>query len=200
MRKWVKDGWSLRYIFNYALALHASYINNKSAPLPYGDNVRPELERFLRRMVYRRVLKELKHPAVAKAGAKLDLLMKWQNVGSAPCYKPYRLAYRLSNDQGYAKVFVSNITVNRWLPGSIELFTEEFFKEPKDLPPGEAAAATDTITLPGDIPVGIFTLSLAILDEHTSNPVVRLGIKGRANDGWYPVSEIKVSNERPVGQ
>ena len=41
MRKWVDEGWSLRYIFNYALALHASYINNKSAPLPSGDNVRP---------------------------------------------------------------------------------------------------------------------------------------------------------------
>ncbi len=100
MRKWVNEGWSLRYIFNYALALHASYINNKSAPLPSGDNVRPELERFLRRLGYRLVLTELKHPSSTKPGAKLDLLMKWQNVGSAPCYKPYRLAYRLSNDQG----------------------------------------------------------------------------------------------------
>ena len=200
MRKWVNEGWSLRYIFNYALALHASYINNKSAPLPSGDNVRPEIERFLRRLGYRLVLKELKHPSGSKPGAKLDLLMKWQNVGSAPCYKPYRLAYRLSNDQGYSKVFVSNITVNHWLPGSIELFTEDFFKEPKDLPPGEVADATDTITLPGDIPAGVLTLSLAILDEHTSNPVVRLGIKGRAKDGWYPISEIKVSNETSVAQ
>ena len=36
MRKWVNEGWSLRYIFNYALACHASVINNKSAPLPQG--------------------------------------------------------------------------------------------------------------------------------------------------------------------
>ena len=36
MRKWVAEGWSLRYIFNYALALHGSYINNKSASLPPG--------------------------------------------------------------------------------------------------------------------------------------------------------------------
>src|SRR5271157_4818945 len=56
MRKWVNEGWSLRYIFNYALALHASYINNKSAPLPSGEKVRPELERFLRRLGYRLVL------------------------------------------------------------------------------------------------------------------------------------------------
>ena len=154
--------------------------------------MRPELERFLRRLGYRLVLKELKHPSGAKPGAKLDLLMKWQNVGSAPCYKPYRLAYRLSNDQGYAKVFVSNITVNRWLPGSIELFTDEFLKEPKDLPPGETAAVSDMISLPSDIPTGDFNLSVAVVDE-SANPVVRLGIKRRASDGWYPLSKVRIS-------
>jgi hypothetical protein len=193
MRKWVGEGWSLRYIFNYALALHASYINNKSAPLPSGDSVRPELERFLRRLGYRLVLKELQHPSEVRAGTKLDLVMKWQNLGSAPCYKSYRLACRLSNDQGYSKVFVSGITVNRWMPGSIELFTGEFFREPKDLPAGDVANVTDMISLPSDIPTGEFDLSLAVVDESPSSSVVRLGIKGRASDGWYPLSKVRVS-------
>src|SRR5208283_4606707 len=137
----------LRFIFNYALACHASYINNKSAPLPQGEGVRPELERFLRRLGYRLVLKELQHPAQAKPGEKLELAMKWQNVGSAPCYKPYRVAYRLTNDS-FAKTFVGSVTVNHWLPGSIELFTGEFFNEPKDLPPGEIVSVSDSIAVP----------------------------------------------------
>jgi hypothetical protein len=58
--------------------------------------------------------------------------------------KRYRVAYRLSNDQGDEKVFVGTVAVNKWLPGSIELFTEEFFKEPKDLPPGDVHAVADT--------------------------------------------------------
>ena len=37
--------------------------------------------------------KELKHPAQVQAGGKLELSMKWQNVGSAPCYRPYRVAF-----------------------------------------------------------------------------------------------------------
>ena len=138
MRKWVKEGWSLRYIFNYALACHASVINNKSAPLPQRADVRPEIERFLRRLGYRLVLKELKYPARVLVGGKLELSMKWQNVGSAPCYKPYRVAYRFSNANGYSKVIVSDMTVNHWLPGSIEMFTPDFFKMPKDLPPGRS--------------------------------------------------------------
>lgn len=189
MRKWVNEGWSLRYIFNYALACHASVINNKSAPLPSGDNVRPEIERFLRRLGYRLVLKELKHPA--QASGTLELAMKWQNVGSAPCYHPYRLAYRLTNDNGFSKVVVGNVTVNRWLPGSLDLFTPEFFKEVKDLPPGEVYDVSDKIIL-ADVPAEQYKLSVAIVDE-SSAPVVRLGIKGRADDGWYRLSQVQVT-------
>ena len=140
--------------------------------------MRPEIERFLRRLGYRLVLKELKHPAHVRVGGKLELSMKWQNVGSAPCYKPYRVAYRFSNANGFSKVIVSKITVNRWLPGSIEMFTPEFFKMPKDLPNGEINDVSDSIALPADLPAGQYTLSIAIVDE-TSTPVVRLGIKGR---------------------
>jgi hypothetical protein len=192
MRKWINERWSLRFIFNYALACHASYINNKSAPLAQGEDVRQELERFLRRLGYRLVLTELKHPAKAQPGAKLEVAMKWQNTGSAPCYKPYRVAYRLSNKSGYSKMFVSTITVNHWLPGSIEMFTQEFFKEPKDLPPGEVNSVTDAINLPRDLGPGLYSLSIGVVETATGLPVVRLGIKERAADGWYPLSKITV--------
>ncbi|MGO8749626.1 MAG: DUF4832 domain-containing protein [Thermoguttaceae bacterium] len=152
--------------------------------------MRPELERFLRRLGYRLVLKELKHPAQAPAGGKLEISMKWQNIGSAPCYNPYRVAYRLSDENGFHKSFVSAVMVNRWLPGSIDLFTPEFFKEPKDLPRGDVNEISDKITLPADIPAGQYTLSVAIVD--TKTPVVRLAIQGRADDGWYPLSKIQV--------
>ena len=198
MRKWVKDGWSLRYIFNYALACHASVINNKSAPLPPGQNVRPEIERFLRRLGYRLVLQELKHPAQVRAGGKLELSMKWQNVGSAPCYKPYRLAYKLSSN-GVEALFPSDVKVNHWLPGSIDLFTADFFKMPKDLPPGAVNDVLDTVALPADLHPGQYTLSIAVVAESSTRgaapgtPVLRLGIKGRGADGWYPISKIRVT-------
>ena len=193
VRKWVQEGWSLRFIFNYALALHGSYINNKSAPLPSGPDVRPEIERFLRRLGYRLVLKELRHPAQGKAGEKLQLAMKWQNVGSAPCYKPYRLAYRLTDGSGAGRVFASKITVNRWLPGSIRLFTEEFFTQPANLPPGDVADVQDALPFPGDLAPGDYTLSIAVVGEKSAEPLVRLGIKGRADDGWYPLSKVSVT-------
>jgi hypothetical protein len=119
--------------------------------------------------------------------------MKWQNVGSAPCYKPYRLAYRLTSSTGNKPVFVSKITVNRWLPGSIPLFTEEFFKQPADLPPGEVNEVRDSMPVPSDLAPGEYNLSVAVVGERGEEPVVRLAIKGRADDGWYLLSTVRVS-------
>jgi hypothetical protein len=193
IRKWVDEGWPLRFIFNYALALHGSYLNNKSAPLPAGDEVRQEIERFLRRLGYRLVLRELAHPAKLKPGGALELSMKWQNVGSAPCYRPYRLAYRISGPDGYEKVFAGRVTVDRWLPGSVALFDEQFFKQPADLPPGEVAEATDEIRLPAAIPPGKYALAVGVVDADPSKPVVRLAVEGRDGAGWYPLSSFEVA-------
>jgi len=192
MRRWVNDEWPLRYIFNYALALHGSYFNNKSAPLPEGDNVRNEVERFLRRLGYRLVLRELQHPGQAKAGDAIALRMKWQNVGSAPCYRPYRVAYRLTGDRGYRKIVIGGITVDRWMPGSVEVFTGAFLEQPPDLPGGETAEVVDPAMLPADFPAGRCQLAIGVVGEDTEAPILRIGIKGRSEDGWYPLSELMV--------
>ena len=174
--EFVEKGWPLRWIFNYGRALHGSYFNGKSGKLPEDKLFREELERFLRRLGYRLVLNELAVPSQAKAGGKLALSMKWQNIGSAPCYRPYRVAYRLTGTNGFRQVFVSPVTVNRWLPGSIELFTEEFFREPKDLPPGPVNEVTDSLSLPSNLPPGEYTLSVGVVGVNSEEPVVRLGI------------------------
>ena len=191
MRRWVQEGWSLRYIFNYALALHGSYINNKSAPLPEGPEVRPEIERFLRRLGYRLVLRELSHPAQVRAGQPIRIAMRWQNTGSAPCYRPYRVAFRLAGPQGRAQVMVGKTTVSGLLPGAVPVFTQEFLQEPPDLPPGPVIHMEETLALPAGLAQGRYTLAIGVVDE-TARPVVRLGIRGRDAQGWYPLSNIEI--------
>ena len=158
--------------------------------MPDDPNFRQETERFLKRLGYRLVLKELRHPA--QVSGTLDIATKWQNIGSAPCYRPYRLAYRLSNELGVSYVLGGATTVNRWQPGSIELFTEAFFKEVPDLPPGLVYDVCEKLALPVALPAGNYTLSVAVVDD-VSIPVVRLAIKGRGADGWYPLSKVEVS-------
>ncbi len=194
MRRWVEEEWSLRYIFNYALALHGSCFNNKSAPLPDGENVRQEIERFLRRLGYRFVLSELKHPNRVRRDEPLILTTKWQNVGSAPCYRPYRVAYRLANSTGYSKTLIGEVTVENWMPGSVPVFTEEFLKEPPDLPRGDLVKVVDRIILPADMPSGTLRLAVGVVGEQTDKPVLRLAIKGCTSEGWYELSQVEVSD------
>ena len=191
--EFVEKDWPLRWIFNYGLAVHGSSFSGKSGRLPDDDHFRQELERFLRRLGYRLVQKELQHPRLAKPGENLKLAMKWQNTGSAPCYRPYRVAYRLTNSDGDQRIFVGGVTVEKWFPGESELFTEGFFKEPADLPPGEVIDVADSIQLPNDLSPGTHTLSLAVVGEKDTDPVVQLGIEGRSDDGWYPLSTVTIS-------
>ena len=51
----------------------------------------------------------------------------------------------------------------------------------------------DAILLPNDFALGEYTVSIAVVGEKDDRPVVRLGIQGRANDGWYPLSKIAVT-------
>jgi hypothetical protein len=133
--------------------------------------------------------KELKHPA--QVSGALELAMKWQTVGSASCHQPYRIAYRLSSDNGVCKALLGNVTVNHWHPGCMDLFTPEFFQELKDLLNGDVIDVSDKIRLPVDLPAGKYRLSVAIVDQASAS-VVRLRIQGRSDDGWYPLSEVQV--------
>jgi len=102
------------------------------------------------------------------------------------------LAYRLTNATGYEKVVVSKVAVNRWLPGSVPVLTEEFLKNPPDLPLGDVIPISDPVLLPKDMPAGTYELAIGVVggDE---KPVVKLGIKGRGEDGWYQLSKIEVN-------
>jgi hypothetical protein len=191
--EFVTRGWPLRWIFNYALACHASYLNGKSGHLPNDPRLQAELTRFLQRLGYRLVLKEAQLPAQAARGGVLDVSLRWQNEGSAPCYQPYRLAYRLADGHGRDRVMVGKITVNHWLPGSVPLFTKEFFQEVPDLPPGPVYAAEESVRLPDDLPPGDYSLAIGVVGQSTDRPIARLGIAGRSPDGWYPLSRLVVA-------
>jgi hypothetical protein len=53
---------------------------------------------------------------------------------------------------------------------------------------------SDRIVLPGDTPTGEYHLALGVVGEDSPEPILRLAIKGRADDGWYPLSKVTVSD------
>jgi len=170
-RKWVEEGWDVDFIFDWALKVHVSYMNNKSAPLP--DAIRDKVENFIRRMGYRFVLRILEHPEAVSPGGDFTVDMTWENVGVAPCYADYQVALALADAQG-ERVWAqaSGESIRGWLPGETRL--------------------TQKATLPTDLKPDTYELQVAIVDPATGGPVIKLAIEGRQDDGWYPVSKLTV--------
>ncbi len=173
MRKWKAEGWNIRYIFDYALRCHASYLNNKSAPIPGGT--RPEIERFLRHLGYRLVVRSVEHARVAHPGEDFIVKTTWENIGVAPPYRDYRVALRLMNTtNAEAKPLVSETenSIRGWLPGT--------------------RTTQSVVKLPGSFAAGRYALELGLVDPESNKPAVRLAIAGRGPEGWYPVSRVDV--------
>ncbi len=189
MRQWKKQNKDIRAIFDDALRLfHVSYLNNKSRPLPEGEDVRREVERFIRKMGYRLVLRRLQHNKAVPAGSALTVAMVWENVGVAPPYGDYRLAFRLTNlESKKAFIMVTDASIKGWLPGKIEIGSGGA------LVWGERKIElTGALRLSREVKPGRYELALAVVEPETENPAVRLAITGRAKDGWYRLSTFEV--------
>lgn len=172
INKWYEDGWDADWIFEEALRMHASIMNVKSSSIPAAWV--PILNKMQKRMGYRLVLRELTYPKAVQVGRKMLVDMEWENVGVAPPYRPFTLAMELRGNNSAHRV-VSDVDVRTWLPGKhsvMELFD-----------------------IPGDLKTGTYEVNLALMDPAHHTPEVRLAIAGRADDGWYPLGTIEVTDD-----
>jgi hypothetical protein len=135
---------------------------------------RSKIEEFLKKIGYRLVLRELAHPAEVRAGASFALRSQWENIGVAPVYRPWPLAYRLRSGDGRVVVqWTSQADLKRWLPG-------------------ERYQVEDMPTVPDQLSAGTYHLDMAVLDEVGRSALVALAITGRRADRWYRVSRVTV--------
>ena len=172
VRKWHAEGWDIRAIFDYALDLHGSYLNNKSAPVP--PETRPEIERFLKRLGYRLLPKRIEHSDTATAGDVLPVRMTWRNAGVAPPYDDYLIACRLcSVEGGEPTVLTTGTSVRLWLPGEHD--------------------AAEPLALPAGLAPGRYDLDVGLVDPRTDRAAISLAIDAPRDDGWHRLSRLTVA-------
>jgi len=171
MQHWKDQGWDIDYIIDQSLKWHISSFNAKSSAVP--DEWRPQVDRWLKRMGCRFVLRKFTYPAQVTPDSPLSFTSWWENKGVAPCYRPARLAFRLDGSGGQI-VLVTDADLLSWLPGD-NLYD-------------------DTVVVPSDTPRGEYDLQIAVLDERIDEPSARLAIEGRRPDGWYDLGKIRVQH------
>ncbi len=170
MQHWLEKGWDVDYIIDQSLKWHISSFNAKSSPVPrqWTANV----ERWLKKMGYRFVLRKFTYPAEVRRNGKLAFTSWWENKGVAPCYRKFPPALRLKSGERSA-VLVTDADIRTWLPGDI--------------------VYDDAVFVPPDLEPGDYELALALVDPRTGAPKVQLAIAGRGSDGWYGLGRIRVT-------
>ena len=172
-QEWQDLGYDIDLILQKGLEWHLSVLNAKSSPIP--TDWRARVDEFQKRMGYRLVPRQLTHTSEAAPGGALLLHSQWENIGVAPFYHPWPLAYRLraASDDVVAQ-WTSAADLRTWLPG--------------------AHQAQDVVHLPPTLGAGTYSLDAAILSEDGARAHVKLAIEGVRGDGWYPLSRVQIAD------
>jgi hypothetical protein len=170
MQHWKNQGWDLDYIIDQSLKWHISSFNNKSSAVP--AEWWPQVNRWLKSMGYRFVLRKFTYPSRVAGEGRLAFTSWWENKGVAPCYRRYPLAVRLQSG-AHTAVLLSTADIRSWLPGDI--------------------VHDDAVTLPASLALGEYRIAVALVDEATRAPRVKLAIAGADADGWYDLGPVTVT-------
>ncbi|MCC6585123.1 MAG: DUF4832 domain-containing protein [Bryobacterales bacterium] len=169
MQHWKDKGWDVDYIIDQSLKWHISSFNGKSSAVP--KEWQPAVDRWLKKMGYRFVLRKFTYPETVRPHGKLAFTSWWENKGVAPSYKEFPPALRLEGKDRTA-VFVTDADIRKWLPGD-NLYDSAVY-------------------LPADMPEGDYDLSIALVDAATRTPKIKLAIAGAGADGWYRMGKLTV--------
>lgn len=172
MQHWLNEGWDVDHIINESVKWHISSFNAKSSPVP--EEWKPHVDRWLKKMGYRFVLRKWTHPRQVRENGKLAFTSWWENAGVAPSYRNYPLAIRLRSASNQI-IVQTNSDIRSWLPGD-QLYDGSIF-------------------VPADTPEGDYLLDIALVAPGTNLPRVKLAIEGRRDDGWYEMGPIQVVAE-----
>lgn len=166
---WFNEGWDVDWIIEQGYKYHLSVFMPKSCYIP--EEWKDRFDEFDKRMGYRLVLRQMILPLEAKRGGKFDVEVFIDNVGCAPLYRPYKLAWRFR--QGSAAFVVhSTEDVTTWLPG------HKYFKE--------------TLSLPQGLAGGTVQVDVGIVDAATDEARVKLAIDPVTDDNWHPLARVDV--------
>ena len=169
VQHWLNKGWDIDYIIDQSLKWHISSFNAKSSPIP--EQWQPNVERWLKKMGYRFAIRRVMYSEQVHAGGTLHIKSWWENLGVAPIYYRYPLAFRLKGDRN-SYILKAKSDITKWLPGDI-IFTED-------------------LALPQNAAEGNYMLQTAIIGRFDDNPAIKLANSERDSDGWYDVGTVAV--------
>lgn len=168
--QWERDGFDVEWIIAQGLKYHTSIFMPKSCPM--SERMLAYMEKFIKRMGYRFVLRQFTIHSTGRRGDFFPYLIWIENIGVAPIYRKYDLAIRFRQGNR-AEIVVIPTDITKWLPG--DEWLENNVIVPENLEPGK----TD--------------VDVALVDPQTKVPCVQFAVKGCRDDGWHPMAAVELT-------
>lgn len=181
-----KSTLTIKTLLNRAIQDPVSYINLN---FQYFDKMSPEVVDILfdtaKKIGYRFVLQELSCPTIIKQNKNLEiinvsLMQIWQNKGIAPCYGNFVLKFSLVDSSQkiiHSQTNYPSIETWKWSPGSEVIITSQ-------------------LTIPDDIPSGLYQLKVCMFDPHEKNQCINLAIGNKKEESGYDLFKFKADQTR----
>ncbi len=166
--EWKRKGWDIDEIIERTLEWHISSFNPKSTPIPY--EWKEKIEYWLSKMGYHFSVDNFSYPENATAGDEIQMVIKIDNIGVAPCYHRIPLSIKLQGEDEYT--FETDIDIRKWMPGK---HTE-----------------TMNIKLPEKITAGDYDIKISIYNDVAKT--VYLATNALCDGRWYTLGKIKLGN------
>jgi hypothetical protein len=188
----LSDPAHLKTIVDSVHRLHASalgWIANYDKTDPAALAGASELQKALG---YRFDIERFSSVRSVEPGGDLDFSFVVRNTGSAPIYGDWLLEISLLDAEGQFPVWrktLDSVDISNWLPGDDWSADLGFYLAPPR--PYEISAA---VPLPGDaeLPPGIYTVALSIVDPLGRQPSVRFAVENYLAGGRHPFGRVAV--------
>lgn len=158
-------------VINDAIAWHATFVQNKSRPIPAAWL--PDIKRLVMNLGFRLVLRDIRYEKESGPGSVLHISMKWENLGIAPPYRDHRIALRLKDKSGENKaVEITGTSILGWQPGEKEV--------------------NINYAIPSDLSAGNYVLEMGIVFHSSIEHLIPIANFGKTDDGWYALGSLNV--------
>lgn len=161
--------------FDFAIKNHASSINSVNPEIDFlrlPANILDTYKKTLARLGYRFYLYQAEAAQRLHSGEKLTIVTHWKNLGNAPSYGNYQIAYRLKNSKNITAIKISdkNVNIDQWLPVDYQ------------------STHTHKISLNTEGLHGKFSVETAILTRF--DWPVRLANQKNGKDNWLEIGTV----------
>ncbi len=139
------------------------------------DTVKANASRIQNAFGYHFVIPEFSSSSRVDQGSDLTIHFKVKNVGSAPFYENWPLAFVLIDETTREIVWkapISNVDVRNWLPGDKYSLTKRTYQTP-----AIEYVIDATFKVPGNIPTGQYMAGITILEPYSQTPGIFFAVK-----------------------